>query len=103
MLKSHAARTRQVLNCIKDAGLNFSLFICPLSSSRGLRLSLHVLLITAYYPLLMSDINSEFTLSSDSDSEDSDHSIQTVAPPSEGATLEHFQKVLLSFTSLFWF
>ncbi|KAG2038096.1 hypothetical protein BDR03DRAFT_1010256 [Suillus americanus] len=40
----------------------------------------------------MSDINSEFTLSSDSDSKDSDHSICPVAPPSEGATLEHFQE-----------
>ncbi|KAG1829440.1 hypothetical protein EV424DRAFT_1535769 [Suillus variegatus] len=40
----------------------------------------------------MSGVNSEFTLLSDSDSEDSDHSIQPVAPPSEEATLEHFQE-----------
>jgi hypothetical protein len=51
----------------------------------------------------MSDTNSDFTLSSDADSEDSDHSVRPVAPPSEGATLEHFQEVLLSFTSLIWF
>lgn len=103
MLKSYVACARQVLNCIKDASLNFSSFNCPLSSSRELCLSLHVLLITAYYPLLMSDTNSDFTLSSDADSEDSDHSVRPVAPPSEGATLEHFQEVLLSFTSLIWF
>ncbi|KAG2137899.1 uncharacterized protein EDB93DRAFT_1253553 [Suillus bovinus] len=42
----------------------------------------------------MSDINSEFTLSSDSDSEDSDYSIQPVTPPSDGATLEHFQEYI---------
>jgi len=49
----------------------------------------------------MSDVDSQFT--SSSDSEDADHSIRPVAPPSEGATLEHFQEVLVSFTSLFCF
>jgi len=45
----------------------------------------------------------EFTSSSDSDSEDSDRGIQPVAPPGEGATVEHYEKVLKSSPSTFCF
>jgi hypothetical protein len=49
-----------------------------------------------------SDSN-QFTSSSGSDSEDSDRSVQPVAPPGEGATLEHYEKVLILSPSSFCF
>ncbi|KAG2138254.1 hypothetical protein BD769DRAFT_1384774 [Suillus cothurnatus] len=76
-----------------------------LSANQRLFVAYHYLLaIMSYYEYHVNTIQLKFNSPSSplsrtclqspssSDSEDSDHSIQPVAPPSEGATLEHFQE-----------